>query len=204
TPTEPGTLMGYVTTPDEVCNADTLNYSLEVLEVPHIVFDPARITIDSGQSVSLNPLITFSGDASLMWTDGATEVPREVSPATSTTYTLMATNPGTACSSQASVEVVIGEKPVEPIQASMPPVLTPNGDGINDVLAPLFRAGEDPKKYQLEIYNRQGALIFNQSATQPWDGGEAPDGVYYYILRNRENPVQKLKGAVLLQRTVRN
>jgi gliding motility-associated-like protein len=66
----------------------------------------------------------------------------------------------------------------------MPNVFSPNGDGSNDVFAPL---GNWTGTGKLEIHNRWGQLIFSTDAPAGgWDGrvngSYAPDGTYYYIL----------------------
>jgi gliding motility-associated-like protein len=67
----------------------------------------------------------------------------------------------------------------------IPNVFTPNGDGKNDVFD-IQASGMSV--FQLEIYNRWGALLFeSESPSVKWDGRtmsgeEASDGTYFYIL----------------------
>ncbi len=52
----------------------------------------------------------------------------------------------------------------------IPNSFTPNGDGLNDVFAPIG-LGVDPDEYSLVVYDRWGALIFeSNSLSIPWDG----------------------------------
>lgn len=60
----------------------------------------------------------------------------------------------------------------------VPNVFTPNGDGINDLFHPYGALGV--KNYTLWIYDRWGNLL--TSTQNGWDGTDAPEGVYYYIL----------------------
>ncbi len=52
----------------------------------------------------------------------------------------------------------------------VPNAFTPDGDGLNDVFTPILR-GEDPKSYELMIFNRWGELIFtSNNKLIGWDG----------------------------------
>jgi len=62
--------------------------------------------------------------------------------------------------------------------AYIPTAFTPNGDGINDV---LFFQGADinPDKFEFQIFNRWGDLIFQTTDPhQPWTG-DTNNGEYY-------------------------
>ncbi len=64
----------------------------------------------------------------------------------------------------------------------LPTAFTPNGDGINDVLA----AGMDcsPTSFELELFDRWGHRVHRTTdPTFAWTGDELPIGVYAYILR---------------------
>ena len=61
-------------------------------------------------------------------------------------------------------------------------VITPNGDGINDLL--VFDKLELFPGSELFIYNRWGDLVFeSQDYRNNWDGRFMSDGVYYYVLK---------------------
>lgn len=73
-------------------------------------------------------------------------------------------------------------------------VITPNADGINDVLS--IESDCASPKYLLSIYNRWGILVFRGSGGEwPWDGfingQKASEGTYFYQL---EYESKKLKG----------
>ncbi|MEX0965886.1 MAG: gliding motility-associated C-terminal domain-containing protein, partial [Bacteroidia bacterium] len=50
-------------------------------------------------------------------------------------------------------------------------------DGINDSFGP---AGAWIKSYSMRIFNRWGELIYTTESSQPWNGANAPSGVYLY------------------------
>lgn len=67
----------------------------------------------------------------------------------------------------------------------IPNIITPNGDGLND----LFQL--DFPVLKLEIYNRWGQKLFESKNETFWDGRtntgkEVPSGTYYYIITVEE------------------
>jgi len=61
-----------------------------------------------------------------------------------------------------------------------PNVITPNGDGINDVLE-IINADKYPNN-RLVVYNRWGKVVFEQTNYQSnWDGRDLADGTYHYV-----------------------
>ncbi|MCH8903219.1 MAG: PKD domain-containing protein [Bacteroidetes bacterium] len=79
----------------------------------------------------------------------------------------------------------------------MPNVFTPlpNSPGQND----LFYINDLPPKSSLKVYSRWGALIYKSDDYQnDWDGGDAENGVYFYILRICPN--QSISGYVHILR----
>ena len=92
----------------------------------------------------------------------------------------------------------------------VPNSFTPNGDGLNDVFAPVG-IGVDPNEYSLYIYDRWGTLVYSsKSLSQPWDGRyqsnnkEAENGVYVWkIIANDatdDHTPHEYKGTVTLIR----
>lgn len=83
----------------------------------------------------------------------------------------------------------------------IPNIFSPNGDGVNDHFLPISRFIE---LQQLDIYDRSGALIYQEiKPSQGWDGRGAPEGVYVYVLRyqNGSNPSGEIKtGEITLVR----
>lgn len=65
------------------------------------------------------------------------------------------------------------------IPFSVPNVMTPNGDGINDR---FYIAGLEAGT-QLTVFNRWGDVVYsNNNYNNDWDAGNLKDGVYYYVL----------------------
>lgn len=84
---------------------------------------------------------------------------------------------------------------------TIPNVFTPNGDGVNDLFE--IRNLEHYTNAQMIIYNRHGRRVFEHSDyyNNWWDGGNAPDGVYYYVLRyERMGKVRYAQGSVSIIR----
>jgi gliding motility-associated-like protein len=61
-----------------------------------------------------------------------------------------------------------------------PNIITPNGDGVNDILI-ITNADKYPNNL-LQVFNRWGKKVFEQqNYDNKWDGGNLSDGTYYYI-----------------------
>lgn len=86
-------------------------------------------------------------------------------------------------------------KILSPEDLLMPNIITPNGDGVNDVFAPVngFLAGST---YTLRVFDRNGRKLYQSTDYKgQWNAAELPDGVYFYLLdyAGREC-VNQLKG----------
>lgn len=90
--------------------------------------------------------------------------------------------------------------PCEDFEPVFPTVITPNGDGKND----LFVVQNLEKIYlncQMTIYNRYGSVVFESTGyTTPWDGtfkGEKlPMGTYYFKLELNDASNKVYKGPI--------
>lgn len=89
----------------------------------------------------------------------------------------------------------------------VPSAFTPDGDGINETFEPKG-AGVDPDNYSMQIFDRNGMLIF--STLNPfdyWDGRNkygqlCPEGVYIYMIRLKDlnGDDKEYTGSVTLMR----
>ena len=67
----------------------------------------------------------------------------------------------------------------------IPQVFTPNGDGQNDSWQVRWTSSIDPKDYELLVFNRAGGQVARIAPLGSyWDGGNLPDGVYWWTLRD--------------------
>jgi gliding motility-associated-like protein len=84
-----------------------------------------------------------------------------------------------------------------------PPVVvyqavTPNGDGMNDFFT--VQSLEYIPDHQLKIFNRWGNLVYETTGYQnDWDGGDLPDGSYYYILTSESLGLEFKDGFIILR-----
>ena len=72
-----------------------------------------------------------------------------------------------------------------PCQISLPNIITPNGDGYNDVFVPRLEG--DFISLAMEIYDRWGKQVCRQESrkTLNWDAAGVSDGVYYCAIEFR-------------------
>lgn len=70
-------------------------------------------------------------------------------------------------------------------EVRLPTAFTPDGDGLNDRLLPVFEHPEQVRDFRMEVFDRWGAVLFvTGSLTEGWDGGNAPMGVYVVRVRH--------------------
>jgi len=109
-------------------------------------------------------------------------------------YYLTATNPINNCASTDSVFVFVDENfnfDVDLIR--FPNIITPNGDGDNEIFRPYLDGDTEFNLFplmtnvELLIYNRWGQIVAEINSARGWDGKDSgddmPEGVYYYIYR---------------------
>ncbi len=157
-------------------------------------------TIFVGQSVVLHT----SGNGNIIWDDHYSLscnscINPVASPLTTTIYTATNYSPeGCEVSDQFRV-VVLNDALV-----NIPTGFTPNGDGRNDHFGPL---GKVPDGYRLQIFNRNGEMVFRSSImNQRWDGYFKgvlqPSSVFIYVVEYKdiENKFHQQKGTFVLIR----
>jgi gliding motility-associated-like protein len=121
-------------------------------------------------------------------------------PEDTTTYYITVFDNETGCSAVDSMTVFVDNL----IDIYLPSAFSPNGDGFNDV---LFLRGHGIVEFNLRIYDRWGALIFEtDDLERGWDGTlydkKCEQGTYVYILNYtlRKQAPKTEKGNILLVR----
>jgi gliding motility-associated-like protein len=121
--------------------------------------------------------------------------------------------------SQGCDTLIIFELPVSEAEIFIPNVFTPNGDNINDVFK-IAKANDggsssgseyiplnlEYMRLELVVLDRWGRKVYdNDNYKNDWDGGNLPDGTYYYRLNTygyfRD---ETYRGAVTILRGNRN
>ena len=78
--------------------------------------------------------------------------------------------------------------PVEVRAVDLPNIITPNGDQLNDTFRPFVSL----EPVSIQMFNRWGRLVFEQSNyVDGWGGKDVPPGIYYYHLRNASGETWK-------------
>ncbi|MFN0031233.1 MAG: lectin-like domain-containing protein [Flavobacteriales bacterium] len=103
-------------------------------------------------------------------------------------YTLTATDTETGCVSTEEIYVEENEDMnFDPSLIQFPNVFSPDNDNLNAAWRPYLPADTEKKidfffaEYNLKIYNRWGAIIFETAdAKNAWMGSDATEGTYYY------------------------
>jgi gliding motility-associated-like protein len=158
-----------------------------------------RDTIFAGESLTLQAATT----GTVTWTPhptlSCTACPNPTaSPITTTSYSARMDIDGCSASDQFTV-VVFNDAVVH-----LPNAFTPNGDGVNDLFGP---AGKVPDAYQMQIFNRNGEIVFmGNSVNARWDGRykgkEQPSNAFVYVIsyRDMRKQLQVKKGSLMLIR----
>lgn len=168
---------------------------IDVFEVSDDISAGEDDCVIEGQTISLNA----SGGVAYMWEendallDGIDTPNPTVQPDVETEFFVNITDEN-GCTIIESVTICISETPEDEILAIN--VITPNGDGDNDVL--FFPGLELLPGNELVIYNRWGFEVFAQSNYQSggplWDGTlngkDLPTDTYYYILKFNEKTIK--------------
>ncbi len=158
-----------------------------------------------------DPVVALSGSGSTgdilswWWDLGAADPATATGPSLTVTFPA---EPGTypvmlvVSTSVGCVDTVRSVVVVRSDVIEMPNVFSPNSDGHNDRFVPLEYGGAPAL---LEIYNRWGQLVFSTTALATgWDGraegGDVPEGTYYYIVTPDDAGAGTLVGHVTLIR----
>lgn len=178
---------------------------------PPLTCLPSEITLSHGQTATLN--CTTSPLAQMQWTAVSVNVgsipPSGVGPVQGRRFELNSLKaPGrvefvvfarrSGCSSPPA-QVVVHVMPPSAEGIYIPEIITPDADGQDgtwNIVLPSDAA--DPSAYGIVIYNRNGAVVWENTLATPFTAGRYPDGVYFYVLTTPEGA--SLKGAVSILR----
>ena len=153
------------------------------------VLNQANVTISNDTSVSKGfPVqLVATGGAFYSWTpseslDNANSDKPIATPDETTTYTVTVSDLN-GCNVQLTVTVTI----TEDFNVLIPNLISPNGDGINDVWR-IFNIETYPNT-SVQLFNRWGVKVWESADyANEWDGTsqdgkDLPDGTYFYILQ---------------------
>ncbi|HEU4472476.1 MAG TPA: PKD domain-containing protein [Flavisolibacter sp.] len=145
------------------CSSDTVRHPLVIPSA--IVFAGHDTTIISDQPFQLQG----SGNGSFLWSPSTgLSNPTIANPIATITgdqeYILTVTTPE-GCIGSDTVKL----RPVRGPAVYVPGAFTPNGDGLNDVLRPVYVGIKTLERF--EVYSRWGQRVFSTSSTREgWDG----------------------------------
>ncbi|CAG4995396.1 hypothetical protein DYBT9275_01627 [Dyadobacter sp. CECT 9275] len=134
-----------------------------------------QVSITEGDSVQLHAIAEPTGEYKYNWQMSqtlscSTCADTWAHPSASTTYTVIASDPGSICIKQGKVSVM-----VKPCGISAPEIFSPNQDNSNEIFY-VFGNSCVVQIKEMVIYNRWGQVIFhkqNFQASNPsfgWDG----------------------------------
>ncbi|OOG77698.1 gliding motility-associated C-terminal domain-containing protein [Flavobacterium sp. A45] len=165
------------------------------------------------QPTILNLSNNTTASTNLAWYDAATNgilLPSTDLLTEGATYFGFDYNTTTQCfSSPLAVTVSLTDCNVTPEKLKIPDGFSPNGDGINDTFQIIDVEFSFPN-YTLEIFNRYGNVLFKGDINKPdWNGknsnssfidGDAPAGVYFYIINYNKDNLPPKQGQLYLNR----
>ena len=161
---------------DVGCTFDTI---IELIDPEPFVIDLGEdLTLDLGESVSINPISNFP-IAQFEWTPNnqtlseEDDINQNFTPINSALYTLTATS-DLGCIAVDDVFIRINAVR----EVYIPNVFSPNGDGQNDFFA-IFPGIPNVQTIQeVGIYDRWGNLVFTRQNINPTDGTQLWDGQF--------------------------
>ena len=156
---------------------------VNTVPLPNVTARTDDLEIQPGKSTRLHA----EGAQNYEWEPaGSLDAPNSADPVASplqnTSYTVTGTDDN-ECSSSDTITVLVKEIPTYVVQNA--PVFTPNGDGKNDLW--IIKNINDFNTCSIKIFNRQGltmyeAYPYNNDWNGIYNGTEAPEGAYYYVL----------------------
>lgn len=185
------------------CQWDTI-IDIHVLPLPEASIESEfEIPVCEGDSTILTVLPDLIGDEIhwlYQWLLEGEELPNRIFDTIMAkqvaTYSVRVTDTITGCSD--IFDLIITDQNCD---LNIPNVFTPNNDGVND-----FFEIENLEHYPgsiMVIYNRHGRKVYehNDYYQNWWDGGNQPDGTYYYVLTyERQGERKQTQGIITIVR----
>ena len=166
-----------------------------------LVYPKVNVTAYSDTTIYRGGVATLraTGAANFTWSP-ATSLDVSTGPvvksSTLKTRTYIVTgNSSAGCSDDDTVTVTV----IDPVFTRIPNIITPNGDGDNDVWD--VKELRDLDLYDLTIVDYSGKVVYeSNNYLNDWNAvdksnNELPDGIYYYLLHHRVNQ-SELKGFI--------
>jgi len=185
----------------DLCGFDSaiVNYKQVLINGPFNNIRKAD-SIFAGQSVVLHT----NGNGTINWNVhsslSCTACPEPIATPTTTTIYTATNSLANGCQVSDQFTVVVLPDAV----VMVPNAFTPNGDGLNDYFGPI---GKVPEGYRMQLYNRNGEVVFNTSSiSERWNGMYKgllqPTSVFVYLIdyKDLENKPHQQKGTFMLIR----
>ena len=158
--------------------------TVTVTVLPAPIYDLANAgsdqTLCKGESVTLGT--ASCSNCTYQWQpfnnlSNATTAQPAATPTQTNTYILTMTDSVPPCAKTTTDTVSIFVNDCSALE--IPNLFTPNGDGKNEV----FQIKNLPANSSIQIFNRWGSRVYESSSyNNTWDGGNVPDGTYFYLL----------------------
>lgn len=137
----------------------------------------------------------YGNGATTYTTTSLTDPNTNTTYSTTGTYTVVMTTVNSiGCMDSAMVTIVV----TEAFTLTIPNIFTPNGDGINDN---FFVKSTGLASIDMVIYDRWGLKMWeSSSASGAWDGKNAVDGTYFYVIKatSTKSETKEYKGPLTL------
>jgi gliding motility-associated-like protein len=185
---------------------DACDYDSAIVTYKPVVLNKAFDNIRKSDTILIGQSVTLysNGNGKVVWnadpTLSCTNCPNPVATPTETTRYTAVNSLETNCSVPDDFTVVV----LKDALVLTPSGFTPNSDGLNDFFGPI---GKVPEGYTMQIYNRDGNVIFKtNSLSNRWNGAYKgklqQSGVYIYLIsyKDLQNKPQMQKGTFVLIR----
>jgi len=198
-----------VTANDNGCT-QTATVPIERLDPPQVSCLQGDLTVPNGSQVTLDCPHTGT---QLIWLAVASNV-RNIPPSGegpiqnkvmsltsvqapgSVHFAFYAKNAG--CTSDRA-DMTVTVLPESPDGIFVPELVTPNGDGLNDIWEISWPSAlTNPEAYQISLFDRHGAVVSEGTLAASIRAENYPDGTYYYVISKPDGG--RIRGAVTILR----